>query len=475
MIRQFAGLGHKGAVLLASTVIGLAWMHAAIAQTTIVPQSKEQVRLSYAPIVSRAAPAVVNVYVRNRRAQNNPQTGDPFRDFFNRQFRIPKRRIENSLGSGVIVSPDGVVVTNYHVIKGGVDEDITVVLSDKREYPAHILLKEEKTDLAVMRLKAPGVTFPFVELEDSDDLEVGDIVFAIGNPFGVGQTVTSGIVSALARTRIGISDHQFFIQTDAAINPGNSGGALIDINGKLIGVNTAIFSRTGASHGIGFAIPANMAQIVIQSAIEGKAVKRPWLGARLATVTSDIADSLGLQRPAGALVEQLWRDGPAAKAGLSPGDVIISVNGKEVLDPRAFRYRFATKGVGGQAILGVLRDGKASEAKIALVSAPEIPPRDERDIKGRNPFSGARVGNISPALAEELSLDEDDDGVVILSVKRGSTANRLGLKPGDIIAAVNSEKVDTTSQLEGIVQNATRRWHLSVRRDKKLLSLIVGG
>ncbi len=463
------------AKVLAMLAVALLCAQAAVAQTVAVPDSKEQVRLSYAPVVSRAAPAVVNVFVRKRAQRSSQKTGDPFRDFFNRKFRMPGARIQNSLGSGVIVSPDGVVVTNYHVIKGGEDAEITVVLSDKREFPARVILKEEKTDLAVMRLEAPGVSFPYIELEDSDDLQVGDIVFAIGNPFGFGQTVTSGIVSALARTRVGISDYQFFIQTDAAINPGNSGGALIDISGKLIGVNTAIFSRTGASHGIGFAIPANMVQIVVQSAIQGKAVKRPWLGARLRTVTSDIAESLGMDRPAGALVEQLWLNGPAHKAGLRTGDVIVSVNGKEVFDPRSFRYRFGTKGIGGEVEVSLLRDGKASTMKIALVSPPEDPPRDERDITGRNPFSGARIANMSPALAEELALADDDKGVVIVEVRRGSTANRLGLKAGDIIVSVNGVEMDTSQQLEIVTRDQFRRWRVSVKRNNRLLNMIVGG
>ncbi len=449
------------------------------AQTVAVPTSQEQVRLSFAPVVRKAAPAVVNVYVtqRSQRRRQARGSGNPYLDFFNRRFRgMPRRRLQNSLGSGVIVSPDGVVITNHHVIRGGENGAIKVVLSDKREFPARILLKEEKTDLAVMRIEAPGVTFPYLDLGDSDQLQVGDIVLAIGNPFGVGQTVTSGIVSALARTRVGISDYQFFIQTDAAINPGNSGGALVDVNGRLVGVNTAIFSRTGASHGIGFAIPSNMAQLFIQSAVEGRQIVRPWLGARLQPVTRDIAASLGLDRPAGALVSALSQSGPARKAGLRRGDVIVSVDGKHVDDPRAFRYRFATKGIGGTVPVGVLRDGEAKTLGVPLVAAPEDPPRDTRELKGRNPLAGARVANISPALAEELSLKDDATGVVILEVRRGTPASAVGfLRRGDILVAVNGDQVSSSRQLEGLVRQPARRWRISVRRGGRVLNVLIGG
>ncbi|MGI9384084.1 MAG: trypsin-like peptidase domain-containing protein, partial [Methyloligellaceae bacterium] len=348
------------AVTLAAAVV-------AEAQNRRVPSSQAELRLSYAPIVKRVAPAVVNVYVRRRVQQRtSPFFNDPwFRQFFGRGFGIPRQRVQNSLGSGVIVSPDGVIVTNHHVIKGGGEAEVKVALSDKREFPAKIVLKDERTDLAVSRIEAKGVTFPYLRLEDSDGLEVGDLVLALGNPFGVGQTVTSGIVSALARTRVGISDYQFFIQTDAAINPGNSGGALVDMNGRLVGVNTAIYSRTGGSHGIGFAIPANMVNLVVQSAMKGDRVKRPWFGARLQPVTSDIAESLGRDRPVGALIKRVEKSSPAGQAKLRAGDVIVTVDGKQVADPRAFRYRFTTKGIGGKTALGVVREGKPLTLDVA--------------------------------------------------------------------------------------------------------------
>ena len=286
---------------------------------------------------------------------SRPFFDDPFFGrLFGERFGIPRERIQNSLGSGVLVSTEGVVVTNNHVIQGSGEAEITVALADGREFPAKLILKDEQTDLAVLRLDAEGVQFPSIEFSDSDSLEVGDLVLAIGDPFGVGQTVTSGIVSALARTQVGISDYQFFIQTDAAINPGNSGGALVDMDGRLVGINTAIFSKSGGSHGIGFAIPSNMVRLVVQSALKGGKVQRPWLGAVAADASRPTSPtSLGLDAPSGALVAKVHAKGPAAKAGLdSAGDVVVSVDDKPVQDPQAFQYRFVTKGIGGAAELG---------------------------------------------------------------------------------------------------------------------------
>src|SRR5216683_4016952 len=314
----------------------------AVAQDRRVPASPAEVKLSYAPIVQRVQPAVVNVYAAKMVQNRNPLLDDPiFRRFFGVPGQQPEQ-MQRSLGSGVMVDPSGLVVTNNHVIEGA--DQVKVSLSDKREFEAEIVLKDSRSDLAVLRLKAHNERFPALEFADSDALAVGDLVLAIGNPFAVGQTVTHGIVSAVARTQVGITDYQFFIQTDAAINPGNSGGALVDLGGRLVGINTAIFSRSGGSQGIGFAIPVNMVRAVVASARSGgSVVKRPWLGAKLQAVTPDIAEGLGLKRPAGALIASVSASSPAGRAGLKTSDLIFTMDGQTIEDPNAFDYRFATK------------------------------------------------------------------------------------------------------------------------------------
>src|SRR5713226_8914227 len=357
--------------LVASLLVILAWAPA-MGQEVRVPSSAGEIRLSYAPVVKRVAPAVVNVYAARVVENRFPMFDDPI---FRRFFGGGKEQVQRSLGSGVIVDPAGLVVTNFHVIENA--DQIKVSLADKREFEADVVLKDQHSDLAVLRLKDTRERFAAIDLGDSDALAVGDIVLALGNPFGVGQTVTHGIVSAVARTQVGITDYQFFIQTDAAINPGNSGGALVDLGGKLVGINTAIFSRSGGSQGIGFAIPANMVKVVVASAKSGvSTVKRPWLGARLQAVTPEIAESLGLKHPAGALVASVTPASPAGRAGLKSSDLIVAIDGQAVEDSNAFDYRFATKPTGGSARLGVIRAGKEMAVNVALETAPEAP-RDE--------------------------------------------------------------------------------------------------
>src|SRR5689334_4607374 len=396
LIRSFA-------LLLASLVVATP----ALAQDRRVPSSGAELRLSYAPIVQRVQPAVVNVYAAKTVQNRNPLLDDPlFRRFFGVPGQQPEQ-MQRSLGSGVMVDASGLVVTNNHVIEGA--DQVKISLSDKREFEAEIVLKDSRTDLAVLRVKDGREKFVTLDFANSDELQVGDVVLAIGNPFGVGQTVTHGIVSALARTQVGITDYQFFIQTDAAINPGNSGGALVDMTGKLAGINTAIFSRSGGSQGIGFAIPSNMVRVVVASAKSGgKAVKRPWLGARLQTVTTDIADSLGLRSPTGALVASVVSNGPAAKAGLKSSDLIIGIDGQVVDDPNAFDYRFATHPLGGTSELDIQRSGKPFRVNVPLETAPDIG-RNEIVLTSRSPFQGAKVANISPAVADELHLDADTE------------------------------------------------------------------
>jgi serine protease Do len=373
----------------------------------------------------------------------------------------------------VLVGADGLVVTNHHVIKDA--DEITVVLADRREFEAQRLRSDERTDLAILKIDAKGEQFPYLELGDSDELEVGDLVLAIGNPFGVGQTVTSGIVSALARTQVGISDFRFFIQTDAAINPGNSGGALVSLDGKLVGINTAIYSRSGGSIGIGFAIPTSMVRTVLAGAGAGGRVVRPWLGASGQPVTNEIAANLGLKRPLGVLLKEVTPGSPAAQAGLRTGDVVLSVNGHEVEDAEALRFRIATIEPGGTARLQLWRASRESVVAAKVVPPPEDPPRQETRIEGANPLSGALVANLSPALADALGRETTQKGVIVLDPGRGSMAQRIGIAPGDIVVSLNNRNIGGVAQLKEATATAKSPWTLVLKRGDKLLSLQVRG
>src|SRR5215213_3395173 len=362
------------AAAFAAALLGAA---GAQAQDRAVPQSRAQVQLSYAAVVKEAAPSVVNVYgARVERRQQNAAIEEFMRRFFGDGGPgspggpgAPdgfQGRGQRSLGSGVVVDASGLVVTNHHVVEGMTE--VKIALADKREFEATIVLSDPRTDLAVLKAKgAPPLHA--LEFGDSEGLQVGDLVLAIGNPFGVGQTVTHGIVSALARTQVGISDYQFFIQTDAAINPGNSGGALVNMAGELVGINTAIFSRSGGSIGIGFSIPSNMVKTVVQSAESGTKIQRPWSGANLQDVTADIAESLGFARPEGALIATLHSESPLLAAGLKQGDVILALDGHPVENAKEFNYRVATSKIGQASIIEFQRDGKQREASVKLVAA----------------------------------------------------------------------------------------------------------
>ncbi len=443
----------------------------------VLPQSREEVMLSFAPVVRESAPAVVNVYARKAvQRDRSPFFDDPFfRHFFGLPDgapSLPRERVQSSLGSGVIVRADGVIVTNNHVIAGA--DELIVALADRREFEAEVVVADERTDLAVLRIDAKGEKLPFLQFRDSDTVQVGDLVLAIGNPFGVGQTTTSGIVSALARTQVGISDYQFFIQTDAAVNPGNSGGALVTMDGKLIGINTAIFTRTGGSIGIGFAIPSNMVRTLVETAIDGGRVSRPWMGVGAQTVTADIAQSLGLDRPQGVLLREVASGGPAAEAGLQVGDVILKINGFEINDPQSLRYRVATSGEGKTIKVDYLRKGSVATASVKLVAPPENPPRSITEIDGRNPFAGATVANLSPAFSEELRIEETQ-GVVILGTQRGSPASRIRLRPGDIVVEVNGKRIESVKQLQDTLAQRPNEWAVSIKRGGEVLSITLGG
>jgi Do/DeqQ family serine protease len=460
--------------LLAAIAVLAATLAGTSAQERRVPSSTAEVRLSYAAVVQKAAPAVVNVYAARTVTQRNPLFEDPFfRRFFGGPgMPGPNEQQQRSLGSGVLVDPAGLVVTNHHVIDGA--DQVRVSLADRREFEADIVLKDARSDLAVLRIKGSGERFPALEFADSDVLQVGDLVLAIGNPFAVGQTVTHGIISALARTQVGITDYQFFIQTDAAINPGNSGGALVDMSGKIVGINTAIFSRGGGSIGIGFAIPANMVRVVVASARGGaNVVKRPWLGARLQAVTSEIAESIGLKRPAGALVTSVTQGSPAARGGLRTGDLIVALDDQPIEDSNAFDYRFATKMIGGTSRIRLQRSGRETTVTVALEVAPELP-RDEIVIESRSPFQGVKVSNISPSLADQLRLDPGAEGVVVVDVANGSIGQRF-FQTGDVLVTVNNQKMTQTSDLDKLARQQTRLWRIVIRRGGQQMSVELRG
>jgi Do/DeqQ family serine protease len=441
-----------------------------------VPEARGEIQLTFAPVVKRTAPAVVNVYATQRvRTAPSPFEDDPFFNFFfdRGPFGMPRERLRSSLGSGVIVDSDGLVVTNDHVIRNA--SEVKVALADGREYPADILLRDERTDLAVLKVRDSDLAFPALELADSDEIEVGDLVLAIGNPFGVGQTVTSGIVSAVARTEVGINDMAFFIQTDAAINPGNSGGALVDVQGKVVGINTAIFSRSGGSHGIGFAIPSNMVRAVVAQALTGRReLERPWLGAAYQRVTPEIAQSLGLDRPHGALVVRVDPDSPAERAGLRVGDLVLSVDGRDVSDPRALEYRLMLAGPDGHSEIDVFRRGKPLTLQVALERPPELT-ADRRTIRGPTPLAGAVVATLSPALAGRFDLPPDKTGVVVVEVEPRSLAARYGLEPGDVVLTVQGAPVRSADELKAIAEEPRRLWRLSIDRHGRVANLVVGG
>ena len=462
-------------------VAALAWLASvgftggALAQKT-VPGSSQTITLSFAPLVKQAAPAVVNIFTRKAvQRQPRPLFDDPFfRRFFGDSFPQGRReRVENSLGSGVMVQPDGLIVTNFHVISGA--DEIKVVLSDRREFTATVLREDERSDLAVLKIDTGGVDFPYIEIGDSDELEVGDLVIAIGNPFGVGQTVTSGIVSGLARTKVGISDFNFFIQTDAAINPGNSGGALLRMDGKLAGVNTAIFSRSGGSQGIGFAVPANMVRTVIAGAGVAGRLQRPWLGAEMQDVTAEIAEAIGLPRPTGALVAGLHPDGPARRSGLRVGDIVTNIDGQRVDDMESLAFRIATGALGGEADLSVMRLNGDVRIRLPLEAPPEIPPREEALLRGEQPIAGATVVNLSPAVAEERGLSLLATGVVITGVMRASPAARLGFRPDDVVLRVNDTEIGSVATLLRAVEARPDAWRLAIRRGSQRLTITVPG
>jgi Do/DeqQ family serine protease len=435
----------------------------------VVPTSPLTMKQSFAPVVKKVAPAVVNI--SSKRLVRTQV--DPFFQLFG--FGAPRDRVEGSLGSGVIVRSDGVIVTNNHVVANG--QEITVALNDRREFQAKVLLADPRTDLAVLKIDVPGEKLPTLAIDDRGDNQVGDLVLAVGDPFGVGQTVTNGIISALNRTDPGgAPDSGAYIQTDAAINPGNSGGALVNMSGDLIGVNSFILSQSGGSSGVGFAIPAPVVRRIIETAVGGgHAFVRPWLGARLQNVNPEIAKAMGLAAPTGALVADIWPGGAAAQAGLKQGDVITAVDGSPVADAASVNFAIGTHRAGETARLAVHRGGAMQTLTVRAEPPPSIPARDERVIAGRNPFQGATVVNLSPAVAEEVGADPFGlKGVMVLKTGPGAAA-QVGLRPGDIVRQVNGRQIRTTADLAAAVSAPARVWQLVIERGGQQISVTLQG
>ena len=426
------------------------------AETTIqriVPQTRSEITMSFAPVVKQTAPAVVNIYTKKVVQRSaSPFVGDPFferffRDMFPTERR--KRKIENALGSGVILDASGVVVSNHHVIKGA--DEITVILQDRREFQGKVLLADEASDLAIIKLEDAS-DLPTLTLRDSDTLEVGDLVLAIGNPFGIGQTVTSGIISGLTRSRGSRGQGTgVFIQTDAAINPGNSGGALVDMQGRLIGINTAILSRSGGSNGIGFAVPAKLVARVVSEALSGGSeLSRPWLGVDVVPVTSELASALGQTAPRGVLVEAIHEQSPLSSIGVTRGDVLLRLDDDSVNSLGELEFHAISKGLGQTALLTYLHDGVEQAGFINLTEAPEEPDRDLRSLGQGEGLPGLTVLNVNPAVIDEFDLSVRAVGVLVL--RATGVARRVGMRRGDFLRKVNGVEVtsvaDTVTKLD---------------------------
>lgn len=435
---------------------------------TAIPQSQAEISLGFAPLVKQAAPAVVNIYAKRIVQAQSPFAGDPFFEDFFRGFGTPQPRVQNSLGSGVILGADGIIVSNYHVV--GQATDIRVVLSDRREYNARVLLGDEESDLAILRLDG-AAHLPTLDLRDSDHVEVGELVLAIGNPFGVGQTVSSGIVSGLARSGIATGNaRSYFIQTDAPINPGNSGGALIDVNGRLIGINTAILSRTGGSIGIGFAIPANLvAQFVAQARDGQTEFQRPWAGLAGQRVDFDLAASLGLAAPEGLLISDIHPASPFADTGFRVGDVITAVDGQPVNSPSEMLFRMSVRGIGGTAVVTRSRDGAETRHDVHMMVAPDDPPADETVLGKRTVLPGLAVARINPRLMARFGLPLGLDGVVVTDPDQ--LGARIGLQPGDVMLGINGRAMAQPGDVDRSLRNPGRRVQIDVLRRGQRLTL----
>jgi serine protease Do len=418
---------------------------------------------SFAPVVKKVTPAVVKVDVRTKGGSvplpDGFGSGDPFwRHFFgdqfgrqmpNRQFRSPP---QHGMGSGVIVTKDGYILTNNHVVDNA--HDVKVTLQDGREFTAKVIGRDPKSDVAVIKVDAKDL--PVVAMADSDKVEVGDVVLAVGNPFGVGQTVTTGIVSATGRGNLGIEDYEDFIQTDAAINPGNSGGALVDVEGRLIGINTAIFSRSGGNQGIGFAIPSDLARNVMDSLIQYGHVTRGYLGVMIQDVTPALAKEFELKENTGALIGEVVPKGPADDAGLKNGDVVVDYNGKKVTDSRHLKLAVGETKPGTTVPMKVLRDGSTKTIQVTVQQLPgseQLAQNKSGNSTDNGTLNGVTVSDLDQQARQELKIPENVKGAVITEVQPDSPAAEAGLKQGDVIVEINRHPVKTADEAVRMTEN----------------------
>jgi len=435
------------------------------AQAALPPADSQGEPLpSLAPMLGRVLPSVVNIATESHvRVQDNPLFQDPFFRRFFGMPDMPRERKTQALGSGVIVdAKHGYVLTNNHVVDKA--DEITVTLKDGRSLNAKLVGKDPETDVAVVQIKADHLTA--VPLADSDRLRVGDFVVAIGNPFGLGQTVTSGIVSALGRTGLGIEGYEDFIQTDASINPGNSGGALVNLHGELVGINTAILAPGGGNVGIGFAIPVNMAQQIMTQLVEHGEVRRGRLGVLVQDLTPDLAKAFDIKQTQGAVIAKVVKDSPAEKAGLKAGDVVVDVNGKPVMTSSELRNSIGLLRVGETVTLDVIRDGESRTIKVAIAEPVKV----KLEGKEVNPrFRGAVFGNI-----EEDNPDYGHiAGVAVLDVTPGSPAWAAGLHKGDVVVSVNRKPVTNLEAFRKDAQDSSRGLLLNIRRGNGALFILI--
>ncbi len=468
-------------ILARSLAVLLILVSGASAETEAarVPSSAAEISLSFAPVVAVAAPAVVNIYATRMVAERGtPLFEDPFfRQFFG-DIAPSRPREQNALGSGVIVG-GGLVVSNFHVVENATD--IRVVLADRREFEGTLVLADEAADLAVIRLEgADDAALPALAFADSDAISVGDLVLAIGNPFGVGQTVSSGIVSGLARTGRGGGAYTaggYFVQTDAPINPGNSGGALVDMSGRLVGINTQIVTRSGGSNGIGFAVPANLVARVVAQAEAGEAsFIRPWAGIDVQPIDADIAEALGLDRPLGVLVQKVARESPFGTAGVLPGDVVLEIAGHAVNAPGELGFRLSLQELGSQVPVTFLREGGRQTVSVemrAAVRAEEALDGGPVKVTAPGPFDGLILQEIGPALRDRLGLSSDRRGVIVLALDNPRQARNF--QPGDIIAEINGTPIDTMDDFraatEAAIADGRRTWKVVLNRRGGLVYL----